>query len=101
MQYTISGNDDEALVSLDGKLTFDEHEVARGLLREMVSSPAARIVYEMSAVPAIDSSGIGLLLMTHDRLSKAGKTFMIRGAKGEAARAITLAKVDALISVEA
>ena len=100
MEYSISEPGNEAIVNLSGTLTFDDHETARNLMRTLIKGEASSIVYDMSCISAVDSSGIGLLLMANDRLSKASKTLTIRGASGAAARALELAKVGELITME-
>ncbi|MBR9824867.1 MAG: STAS domain-containing protein [Alphaproteobacteria bacterium] len=86
-------------VRLSGTFTFDDQMIARDLMRELVADEATAIVYEVSNLTMIDSSGIGLILMLHDRLKKAGKTFEIRGANGAVDEALRHAKITELMPV--
>ena len=99
MNYSISETGSDATVALSGTLTFDDHKTARELMRALTKGDATSVIYDLSKVSAIDSSGIGLLLMANDRLAKASKTMKIRGATGAAARALELAKVGDLVAM--
>lgn len=101
MQHSISRSGDEAVIALSGTFTFDDHESARALMRQFCEGDNKNVVYDLSGVTSIDSSGIGLLLMTNDRLTKASKLFSIRGATGLTERALNLARMSDLIAIEA
>jgi anti-sigma B factor antagonist len=101
MQHSISTSGDGAVIALSGTFTFDDHESARALMRQFCEGESRRVVYDLSGVTSIDSSGIGLLLMTNDRLNKASKSFALRGPTGLTERALQLARVGDLIPIEA
>lgn len=101
MQHSISTTGDEAVIALSGTFTFEDHEAARALMRQFCAGEGSNIVYDLSGVTSIDSSGIGLLLMTNDRLTKASKSFALRGPTGLTERALQLARVGDLIPIEA
>lgn len=101
MQHSISTSRDKAVVALSGSFTFDDHEVARALMRQFCEGEGSNVVYDLSGVTSIDSAGIGLLPMTNDRLNKASKGFALRGPTGVTERALRLARVGDLIPIEA
>lgn len=101
MQHSISTTGDEAVIALSGTFTFDDHEAARALMRQFCEGDDKSVVYDLSGVTSIDSSGIGLLLMTNDRLAKVSKSFALRGATGITERALNLARVGDLIAMQA
>lgn len=101
MQHSILTSGDKAVVALSGSFTFDDHEVARALMRQFCAGEGSNVVYDLSGVTSIDSAGIGLLLMTNDRLNKASKGFALRGPTGVTERALRLARVGDLIPIEA
>jgi anti-anti-sigma factor len=83
---------------LSGSITFDDHDSLRSLLKEAQGSGGSEIVYDLSGVTAIDSAGIGALLMANDRLKREGKTLVLSGAAGETERSLQLAKISDIIS---
>ncbi len=90
----------ETLVRLSGTFTFDDQVEVRALMRNLAEDQSGAVHYELSDLKAIDSSGIGLLLMTHDRLTGAGKSFKLSGATGAVETLLRHAKVAEVITIE-
>ncbi|MFY0636642.1 STAS domain-containing protein [Maricaulis maris] len=86
-------------VSFTGVWTMDEFEPNKAMLEQLESSEAKAVEYDLSAVPAIDSAGIGMLILANDRLGKAGIDFRISGAQGAVAQIFDVAKISELITV--
>ncbi len=61
-----------AVVQPAGDLVAARLPALRATLREMVESGLSRLTLDLSAVHALDSSGIGLLISAHNSLKKAG-----------------------------
>ena len=99
MDYQRFDHASEIEIRLSGTFTFDDQMVARELMREVVADEKSSVTYNLAAMTAIDSSGIGLILMLNDRLGKAGKTFRITGATGVVADALRHAKIGEIIDV--
>lgn len=97
MQANKSVSAGVASVNLSGPLTFDDREGMRELLTMTQDAEVNSVSYDLGGLTAIDSAGIGMLLMANDRFSRAGKSFSIRGATGDVKSSLDLAKVNDLI----
>jgi anti-anti-sigma factor len=86
-------------VRFTGVWTMDEFEPNKTMLAELESAAPACVEYDLTNVPAIDSAGIGMLILANDRFSKAGIAFRITGATGAVAQILDVAKVRDLITI--
>lgn len=100
MQYESSTNGSNTTITITGQIDFDAQRGMREMMKTLQESDAASVRINLSGVPSIDSAGIGLLLMAHDRLTKAGKSFALTGATGLAAKSLDLARVGDLVPME-
>ena len=67
--FDIAENGDTITFACSGPLTIDTIEVLRKKLDGITSSPTLkRLFFDLSNVPAVDPSGIGLLVDLHARL---------------------------------
>lgn len=100
MQYESSTSGSSTTVTITGHIDFDAQRGMRELMKNLQEGDATSVRINLSGVPSIDSAGIGLLLMAHDRLTKAGKSFALTGAAGLAAKALDLARVGDLVPMD-
>ena len=100
MDYAIDVKDQEALVRMTGRLTFNDHAKLRSLIKEMQQNGAKRQVLELSALEFVDSAGIGMLLIAREELANEDKQFVLRKASGQVKRVLTVAQLGKLIAIE-
>lgn len=100
MDYGIESKDQETVVRLRGRLTFNDHARLRGLIREMLQLPAKRQVLDLSALEFVDSAGIGMLLIAREELANADKTLVLRSAQGQVKRVLTVAQLSKIVAIE-
>jgi len=86
-------------VSFKGVWTMDEFEANKSMLEQLERSGAKVVEYDLSGVPAVDSAGIGMLILANDRLGKANVEFRISGVQGAVAQIFDVAKIRDLITV--
>ena len=100
MEYKSRPADDVTVVELAGMLTFDDHERVRELATALADGSSETVVFDLSALTMIDSAGIGMLIMTNDRLAKRGKALRLRGVTGHVAKVLELSRIEQLIPID-
>lgn len=100
MDYGIDVKEQEAVVRLRGRLTFNDHAKLRALIREMLQNKAKRQVLDLAALEFVDSAGIGMLLIAREEMGNAEKQFVLRAATGQVKRVLTVAQLNKLVTIE-
>ncbi|BAI72987.1 anti-sigma-factor antagonist [Azospirillum sp. B510] len=100
MDYGIEVRDLEAVVSMRGRLTFNDHSKLRSLIGEMGENARKRQVLDLSALEFVDSAGIGMLLIAREEMERAAKQFVLRGAAGQVKRVLTVAQLAKIVPIE-
>ena len=100
MDYAIEGKDQETVVRLRGRLTFNDHAKLRALIREMLQNKAKRQVLDLSTLEFVDSAGIGMLLIAREEMSNADKQLVLRAAVGQVKRVLTVAQLNKIVTIE-
>ena len=100
MDYSLDLKDQEAVVRLSGRLTFNDHAKLRALIKEMVANSAKRQVLDLTSLEFVDSAGIGMLLIAREELESQDKKFLLRRATGQVKRVLTVAQLGKLITIE-
>lgn len=100
MDYGIESKDQETVVRLRGRLTFNDHAKLRALIREMLQLPTTRQVLELSSLEFVDSAGIGMLLIAREEMANVDKKLILRGAQGQVKRVLTVAQLSKIVTIE-
>ncbi|MEJ2861813.1 STAS domain-containing protein [Actinomycetospora flava] len=86
--------DGNAVVTVGGDLDYDSHGRLDDAVDAALHDPPAGLVVDLAAVTYCDSCGLRVLLGAHRRATEAGATFLLRGARGQPARALKLTGLD-------
>jgi anti-anti-sigma factor len=90
-------NKDTAIVRLDGSFDCKAHKEFLDATKPLLANGEVKeLLLDLAAVDRLDSSALGLMLVTRDAAKKSGKTVAISGAKGVAKRAIDMAQFELL-----
>ena len=100
MDYGIDVKEQEAVVQLTGRLTFNDHAKLRALIREMLQNKAKRQVLDLSALEFVDSAGIGMLLIAREEMANVDKQLVLRSAAGQVKRVLTVAQLNKIVTIE-
>ena len=100
MDYGIDVKEQEAVVRLRGRLTFNDHAKLRALIREMLQNKAKRQILDLSALEFVDSAGIGMLLIAREEMANADKQLVLRAATGQVKRVLTVAQLNKIVTIE-
>ncbi len=93
-------NDDGAIsIVLGPRLTAQNVPALRETLRGRIAQGAPGIRLDCSQLESIDSMGIGLLVATHNSLSKLGCALSLGGVRYEVYQLLTLMRLDKYFSI--
>ncbi|WP_203291349.1 STAS domain-containing protein [Maricaulis parjimensis] len=100
MDFKAQTEADAVIVTLNGVLTFDDHETFRGVVTAIVDANVSTAILDLSGLTMIDSAGIGMLLLANDRATKQDKTLRLRGVTGHVAKVVELSRLEQLIPID-
>ena len=86
-------------LGLAGDLDMNATFALEPVLDRVLADHPRELVLDLGAVPFVDSSGLGLLIATHERASRADVSMAITGAGPEIQRVIHIAGLDDLLPV--
>ncbi len=92
---------DTAVVTLVGSLTLGTNlKMADGQIQGLVEEGVSRMVLDLTAVPYIDSAGLGTLVHTNGLLLRGGGKLRLCGVGDRVAALLKLTQMDAVLSVD-
>ncbi len=100
MKYQNTGSGDTIAIDLSGSLTFEDHQSFRVLIDEIENSPQKNVVFNLRALQAIDSAGVGLLLLAKEKATSSGKALKLRNLSGSVEKVAQLFKLHQLLTIE-
>jgi len=100
LDYSISNESGECLVSMTGVFSFDDNPDIRKMIGEVESGSAVSCVIDMSGLSSIDSAGLGMILLINDAVKSSKKTMSIRGAQGQVQKMLDISKFSDIVSIE-
>lgn len=96
---SISGN--RLTLRIEGRFDFSTHREFREAIKEAVANPAIReIQLDMLKTEYIDSSALGMLLLSRENFQTAGKTISIANPRGTVKEVLHIAKFEKLFAIE-
>ena len=90
---------DGAELALSGDLDMSATFVLEPVLDRLLADVPNELVLDLAGVPFVDSSGLGLLIATHERADRAGVDMAIAGAGPEIQRVFQIAGLDGVLPV--
>jgi len=83
-----------------GKLMMgnDSRQVEWGV-SEMLGTGVKKVIFDLSKLDGIDSTGVGILVMCHAKLRNAGGSLRIAGAQGIVLETLQMTHVDKLVQL--
>ncbi|MCU1338938.1 MAG: anti-sigma-factor antagonist [Bryobacterales bacterium] len=87
------------VISINGKLLLGAGCVElESLVPQLVAAGARNLVFDLSGVTRIDSTGIGRFIDTYGRLKKSGGQMRLAGATGGVMESFRLTRLDSIFS---
>ena len=67
--------------------------------RRVAKRKSQKVVFDLSDVIYLDSSGVGILMMCHAKLKKAGGSLHIAGAQGMVEETLEITSVNKIVKL--
>jgi anti-anti-sigma factor len=97
----IERNGNQAVITPPEPVTVAFARELRPQLRQLIADGVSQIVIDLSNVDLVDSSGIGLLIATHNSLTKAGGGLRVIGVSSDVEHLFKVMRLDRHFTVEA
>jgi anti-anti-sigma factor len=92
---------DTAVITFVGNLTLGMNlKMTDGQIQGLVEEGVSRIVLDLTAVPYMDSAGLGTLVHTNGLVLHGGGMLRLCGVGDRVAALLKLTKMDAVLSVD-
>jgi anti-anti-sigma factor len=95
--YSHGGN---ATVTPQGALTVAVAQELRPKIQQTLADGTSQVVFDLSSTDVVDSSGIGLLIATHNSLKKSGGSLRVIGASPEIKNLFKAMRLDRHFEVD-
>ena len=93
---------DIVLVEIMGKLVYGpECQQIEWLTAELLKERERKIVFDLSGMRYLDSSGVGILIMCAGRIKEAGGELRVAGAGGHVQTVLTMTEVGRILALYA
>ena len=87
-----------SLIEFSGKLLMgNDSRQVEWAVNEMLAAGTKKIIFDLGKLQMVDSTGLGILVMCHARLQKAGGALRIIGAQGLVEETILMTHLDRLV----
>jgi anti-sigma B factor antagonist len=89
-----------AVVTISGRLIFGrEVERLEAVVSDLLKQGHTKVIFDMSALDYVDSSGIGTIVSCLTHIKKAGSELRTAGASPRIQRLFTMTGVDKLLTL--
>jgi anti-anti-sigma factor len=82
---------------LSGRLSFSDHQAFRILLQDIEKAKAKSCVFDLGQLTSVDSSGLGMFIIAAEAAKAGNWHLSLKGANGQVAQLLLLAKFDKLL----
>tara|TARA_R110000787_G_scaffold194514_1_gene306030 strand:+ start:696 stop:1001 length:306 start_codon:yes stop_codon:yes gene_type:complete len=101
MANKIQVHGDHVEVMLSGELTFSSYRDFQDVIKSATEAGPKACIIDLSALEAIDSAGIGMLLYASDETKQIDINLKLRGAKGMVKTVLEHTKIGEVIPMVA
>ena len=101
MEYTLNENGETIDLVFQGKFSFSDSELVKGIISEVKKSDCKNCSIDATALTAIDSAGLGMLLLVNDALKENDKDMVLHGAAGQVLKMLEISKFSEIITIKA
>ena len=89
---------DIVVVQMNGRITMgsDSQKIEWGLA-ELLKQNQKKIIFDLTDVNYMDSAGVGILMMCHAKLKRAGGSLRLAGAQGIVEEVLAITSVNKIV----
>ena len=89
---------DIAILEMAGRICLGSaSQQVEWSLAELLKQNRKKIVFDLSGVTVLDSTGVGILVMCHAKVKKAGGSLRIAGANGMVEETLKMTNIDKIM----
>lgn len=88
---------DGSLVALSGRLDVHAAADVRNTLAEAVDVGEGELVLDLTALEAVDATGLGVLVGAHRRAQRAGRTLVLEDVPAGVGRLLLVTRLDRVL----
>lgn len=89
---------DIVIVEIGGRIVFGpECQQIEWLISDLLSQGQKEIIFDVSGVSHIDSTGVGIIVMCFGKVKKAGGNLRVAGARGIVEEVLKMTNVDRIV----
>ena len=100
MDANVVTRDKSAVIQLNGRFDFNAHREFRNAMERALGLQGIdNVTIEMSRVAYLDSSALGMLLMTRDKANHAGRQITLANCRGTVGQIIEIANFGKLFKI--
>ena len=87
------------VLGLSGKLDVHTAADVRNALVDAVAAGSGELVLDLSALEAVDATGLGVLVGAHRRAQRAGRTLVLVDVQVPVARLLLVTRLDRVLAI--
>lgn len=86
-------------IALSGRMTFSDHDRFREIMTEFQGPSGHRMVFDLSELEFVDSSGLGMFLIARDVAESKQLGLSLKAPRDEVRRLMDMARFDRVIPI--
>ena len=91
---------DIIILEMDGRIVLgNDAKAIEWKVDELLKEGCKNLIFDLTAVTVLDSTGVGILVMCYARLRKSGGMLHVAGAQGMVEQTLRMTNVDRLIEL--
>lgn len=100
MEIQTSISEDTARIRLKGRFEFPTHREFRAAVKQALANPGVQTIeVDLHAVEYMDSSALGMLLLSRENAQMAGKSIVLKHVVGSIRQTIEVANFQRLFDI--
>ena len=99
MTYKITEQDNISTIFLDGEIDMDKTDEVKGVIFPVIDS-SKNVALNLSNVQYMDSSGISVLIESHQKALEKGTKLVIKDVSKSVLKVIMMAKLEQILNLE-
>ena len=99
MTYKITEEDNISTIFLDGEIDMDKTDEVKGAIFPVIDS-GKNVALNLSNVQYMDSSGISVLIESHQKALEKGTKVIIKDVSKSVLKVIMMAKLEQILNLE-